>query len=402
MNVSISISGRFHAFDLAWQLQQHGFLRTLITSYPKFKVREWHIDPARIQTVITHELLCRGWRKLASRLHLRAQPDSFFLQRFDRIAAGRIPEDTDIAVAWSSAALRVLQRAQALGTKAILERNSTHIGFQKDILIDEYSRVGLRPQVPDSILIEREIEEYETADCICVPSTFAYRSFIDYGVPAAKVFTVTFGVDHHSFYPVAKRDSTFRVIHRGSLSIRKGVHYLLQAFHELRLKDAELWLVGPMANEITPFLNRYGGPNVHVRGTFPQAELYQEYSQGSVFTIASIEEGFAMVISQAMACGLPVVCTTNTTGDDIVRNGVDGYVIPVRDVKALKERIALLHSDRERCRAMGESARQRILGGFTWDHYGERMARQYSRIHAGEAPEEYSSAYAAGSTSGRP
>jgi glycosyltransferase involved in cell wall biosynthesis len=389
MNVSISISGRFHAFDLAWQMQKRGFLHTLITSYPKFKVKEWNIDPARVQTILSHELLCRGWRQLASRLRLQSQPDSFFLQRFDRIAAGKIPEDTDIAVAWSSAALRVLQRAKVLNAKAILERNSTHIVFQKDILIDEYARVGLRPQIPNPRIIERELEEYETADYICVPSTFAYRSYVEYGVPAAKVFTVPFGVDHHSFYPVAKQDSTFRIIHCGSLSIRKGVHYLLRAFHELRLKDAELWLIGPMSGEIAPYLNQYGGPNVHVRGTFPQAELYKEYSQGSVFSIASIEEGFAMVISQAMACGLPVVCTTNTTGEDIVRDGIDGYVLPIRDVEALKARLALLHSDQERCRAMGQSARQRVLGGFTWDHYGELMARQYSRIHLGQAPAEY-------------
>lgn len=391
MNVSISISGRFHAFDLAWQLQKRDFLRTLITSYPKFKVAEWNIQPSRIQTVITHELLCRGWSQLASRLKLSARPELYLLDRFDRIAATKIPEDTDIAVAWSSSALHVLRRGHALKAKSILERNSTHIGFQKDILVEEYSQVGLRPQLPAPDIMEREFEEYETADFICVPSTFAHRSFVEYGVPAAKVFTVPFGVDHHSFYPVPKQDSTFRIIHCGSLSIRKGVHYLLQAFHELRLKNAELWLVGPSTREIAPYLERYAGPNLQLRGTFPQAELYRQYSQGSLFCIASIEEGFAMVISQAMACGLPVVCTTNTTGDDIVRDGVDGYVIPIRNVEILKERIAALHADQERCRAMGASARQRILDGFTWDHYGESMARQYTRIHGGRGPEQYTS-----------
>src|SRR3954451_3609679 len=120
MNVSISVSGRFHAFDLAWQLQKRNFLRTLITSYPKLKVREWNIDPSRIQTVISHELLCRGWSELASSLKLRARPEFYLLDRFDRLAASRIPENTDIAVAWSSAALHVLRQAHALNAKAIL------------------------------------------------------------------------------------------------------------------------------------------------------------------------------------------------------------------------------------------------------------------------------------------
>ena len=394
MNVSLAIGGRFHAFDLAAQLQKRGFLRTLITSYPSFKVRDWQVQSSKVQSIVSHEVLSRGWRWLARRPGLRGalrgQPQFGFNVRFDRMAARCIPDDTDIFVAWSSMALHGFKRASQLGAKTILERNSTHIAFQRDILAEEYELAGLTADLPDPRIVERELMEYEKADYICVPSSFAYRSFVDSGVPRHKIFTAPFGVDAGQFRPVSqKRDDRFRMVHCGALTIRKGVHYLLQAFHELNLPDAELWLIGPNSNEIEPYLKKYGNSNVFLKGTFPQALLYEQYSQGSVFCLASVEEGFGMVISQAMACSLPVVCTANTTGEDIVRNGVDGFVIPIRDVNALKERLLFLYADRDRCRAMGASARKRILDGFTWDHYGDSISKQYARIHGGLAPAPY-------------
>ena len=84
-----------------------------------------------------------------------------------------------------------------------------------------------------------------------------------------------------------------------------------------------------------------------------------------------------MVVSQAMACGLPIVCTEHTGARDLIRHGVDGLVIPVRDVEKLKESILFLYGDRVAARAMGESARQRVLAEFTWLDYRHRMLAAY-------------------------
>ena len=140
------------------------------------------------------------------------------------------------------------------------------------------------------------------------------------------------------FSPTVKRDSVFRLIFGGGLVIRKGVHYLLQAFAELNLPKAELLLIGPVTEEIRPFLKKYAGSFRQINYQ-PLSELYNFYSQGSVFVFPSLEEGHGLVISQAMACGLPVIVSTNTIAHDLVREGADGFVIPVRDVDALKEKI---------------------------------------------------------------
>ena len=163
------------------------------------------------------------------------------------------------------------------------------------------------------------------------------------------------------------------------MSIRKGIHYLLRAFAELNLPQAELLLVGPVSPEIEPFLHEYAGCYRYVAPQ-PQSRLSEFYGQSSVSVVMSLEEGMAMVIPQAMACGLPVICTANTGGEDIVRENVDGFIIPIRAVETLKERLFYLYQNPEKCREMGTSARERVACGFSWDDYGDRIFGKYRDI----------------------
>ena len=138
-------------------------------------------------------------------------------------------------------------------------------------------------------------------------------------------------------------------------------------------------LIGAINEEMEPFFKKYEGKFKYL-GHIPQKELYKYYSQGSVFVIMSIEEGLALVQPQAMACGLPVIATTNTGGEDIIRDGKDGFIIPIRDVEKLKEKLLYLYKNPGICKQMGQSAKERVSSGFTWDDYGEKMVMEYKRI----------------------
>ena len=94
--------------------------------------------------------------------------------------------------------------------------------------------------------------EYREADLIAIPSQFSRETFVSRGVPAAKLLLAPYGVNLTNFYPAPKQDQVFRIIHCGNISLRKGVHYLLQAFTELKLPGAELWLIGGLTEEIPP------------------------------------------------------------------------------------------------------------------------------------------------------
>jgi glycosyltransferase involved in cell wall biosynthesis len=155
------------------------------------------------------------------------------------------------------------------------------------------------------------------------------------------------------------------------------VQYLLQAFYELNLPDAELWVVGSLTKEIEPFLAKYQSDRIILKGKHPQNQLRWFYSQCSVFCLASIEEGLAMVQPQAMACGLPVIHTTNTGGEDIVRNGIDGFCVPIRDVEALKEKILFFYENPESLVEMGKNALKQARGSLSWDDYGKKMISAY-------------------------
>jgi len=276
----------------------------------------------------------------------------------------------------------LFKKGKKLGALTILERCSSHIVYQNNILKEEYGKFGIKLepyQLPHPKIIEKELKEYEEADYISIPSLFVKRTFLGKGIPGNKLIHVPYGVDLSQFRQVPKTDNIFRVIFTGGMSLRKGVHYLLPAFSELNLPNSELMLIGSFNEEIKPFFKKYEG-RFKWLGHIPQKELYKYYSQGSVFVLMSIEEGMAYVQTQAMACGLPVVATTNTGGEDIIRDGKDGFVIPIRDVEKLKEKLVYLYENPEARRKMGESAQQRVNQGFTWDDYGDKIIKLYADI----------------------
>jgi len=252
MKVVISVHGRFWAFYLAQQMLRFGVLSRLITSYPKFEVIKYGIPRPMITSLPSNEVLARAWRKLPEILKSKWNPQAFLKERFDRFAASSLQEGPNVFVGWSSNSLGALRRAKALGMIGIIERGSSHMLYQQDILTEEYSRFGLPTNHTHPRVIEKELMEYQEADYIAIPSTYVKRTFIQHGVPEAKLIHVPYGVDLDDFYPVPKEDNTFRIMHCGGLTLRKGVHYLLQAFHELKLPDAELWLVGAVGKEIEP------------------------------------------------------------------------------------------------------------------------------------------------------
>jgi len=300
-------------------------------------------------------------------------------RQFERSVPRHISKDTDVYVGWSGTAERGLHRAKEIGAAAFLERGSSHIEYQRDLLREEARRFDTNVNLPDSDTIEKEKREYEKADAIILPSRFTVRSFLKKGFDASKLIQVPYGVNTDQFRRVEKKDDKFRVIYAGQMNLRKGVHYLLKAFAELDLPNSELWLLGKKRSVIDPYFEKYKG-YFEFLGHKPQSDLYKYYSQGTVFAICSVEEGLAMVQPQAMACGLPLVCTPNTGGEDLIREGEEGFVVPIRDVEALKEQLTWCYEHQRECRKMGEKAKRRVRNHFTWSDYADRVVESYEKL----------------------
>lgn len=376
MKVTVSVGGKFWAIDQAKQLLKRGYLDKLITSYPDFVMRKDGIPGRYTRNILIKEIWERGWKRL--KLEIFFNPQFLIAETFD-ILAGLDIGHPDIFSGLSSFSLHSFRKAKKIGATTICDHGSSHILYQTDILKEEYEKFGLKPKTATRRIIEKILSEFEEADYISVPSKYVKQTFLDKGIPESKLLHIPYGVDLSRFKQVPKTDDVFRVVFAGGMMLRKGVHYLLQAFSELNLPNSELLLVGNKNPEIEPFFEKYKG-NFKWLPAVPQAELYKYYSQGSVFVMMSIEEGLALVQAQAMACGLPVIATVNTGAEDIIRDGKDGFIIPIRDVEKLKEKIVFMYENRGKCREMGISAKEHISQGFTWDDYGNKIIAEYERI----------------------
>jgi len=146
MNVTISVKGRFHAFYLARELQKHGFLRKLITSYPRFETIKYGINKEGIKSIVIHEIISRLLRKLPGTVKHFYNPRYRLAELFDTHVSHIIPDDTDIFAGWSSMSLKSLRTAGKRGIKTIVKRGSSHMLHQSRILSEEHERWGLTPQ----------------------------------------------------------------------------------------------------------------------------------------------------------------------------------------------------------------------------------------------------------------
>ncbi len=388
MKVCISVLGRFHAFDLARELNRRGHLQSLTTSFPKYAAKEFEVPARSIRSLPAIEVLRRTWLRSPAFVKRVFDARPFIRDVYDRAAAKHIRSDCDIFVGWSGAALHSIKRAKQLGATTVLERGSCHIAVQDRILKEESELSDCAIPRPSPREIEQELLEYKAADFIAVPSAFARTSFLEQGFAAERILCIPFGVALDQFSPPKKpRDASlpFRVLHVGAVSHQKGCHYLLRAFRELALPNSELHFVGRVDESMHALLAREQAPNIFAHGTMPQAQLPSAYHRASVFCLASVQEGLSMVLAQAMACGLPVIASANTGAAEFIDHAIDGLIFEARNVEQLKQCLLKMHGQPAERAAIGERANTKIRSGFGWADYGDRIEATYKSLLSGNS-----------------
>ncbi|HEY2991262.1 MAG TPA: glycosyltransferase family 4 protein [Methylomirabilota bacterium] len=375
MRVVVSSVGGFHHFELAGELHRRGALERLYTGYPRSRVRGVPLE--RVETfpyvVAPATLLYRwGWPSLADRLSWSAH------ESLDAWVARRLPA-CDVFVANHANGLRSFGAAASAGARCVADCGQAHVEFVREALREEYRRWDVPyGDYPPPALAKR-LAEYERADLITVPSEFCRRTFADRGL-GAKTAVAPYGVDLEAYHPEPRRPTRFEVLYVGALTLRKGFPYLLQALEHGRPRDIDVTFVGARSQEAAGVLGRFGHVGFRERGHLPRATLHQAYSQAGVMVLPSLVEGLALVIAQAMACGLPVIATPNTGAEDLITDGIEGFIVPPRDPKAIRERVMALYESPQRREAMGAAAlaRARSLGG--WTTYGDRVMAAYEAV----------------------
>ena len=229
--------------------------------------------------------------------------------------------------------------------------------------------------------IEKLDAEIRLADKILLGSTFAKDSFIAEGVQEQKLEVISYGTDTSLFHPLQNKYSdpevkNFRVLFVGGIGQFKGISYLLKAYKQFKGPGTELVLIGNIIGDKTP-LEPYKESFTHFQH-MPRTELANFYQSADVFVFPTLHEGMGLVVLEAMASGLPVITTPNGPSD-IVQDGISGFLVPVRNIEAIVEKLELLRTHPEERYRMGSNARKRALE-FCWDNYEKRIVDLISRL----------------------
>jgi glycosyltransferase involved in cell wall biosynthesis len=293
------------------------------------------------------------------------------------LATGRY----DLFQGWSGDSLRSLRVARRMKIPSLLEiptwhreggsgKSSKSVGSNKAKTSSWFGKWKSRLLLDKA----RYLEEYDLASLLLVFSRKAAESFRLKGFPEEKLFYLPNGVDTQRFRP-GQRPSIFRAIFSGALIERKGIHVVLEAWHRLNLKNAELWLIGTVHDEAKPHLQKFWRDNIKLLGFRRDLEKY--LNQGTIYVFPSRLEGNAKTVNEAAACGLPII-TTREAGD-VVNDGIEGIIVAPGDVQAVMDGILRLYQHPEEAERMGRAARKRVLEDFTWDHCRARLLDAYAK-----------------------
>ena len=326
------------------------------------------------------EYLSYPFRYLHKKMGLKINSRKFVNSIFGKLIYKKLPE-CKIYHTWINIAPQAILKAKKNNSVLILEGANSHPLNVVQIMNEEYKKYNLTDYLVNEKKVKKESEIYNLFDYVMCPSDFVYNSFLKQGFSKEKLIKMPYGVDTNKFKPEKnkekqKKDKKFRAIFVGSLQLRKGVQYLLQAWGELNLKNAELILVGRVWPDAKKIIKKYKNDStIKFIGFNPNPSKFLR--MGDVFVSPSLEEGSALTCYEAMACGLPLIATYNT--GSVARNGKDGFIISAGKKEVLKEKILYFYNNPKDIKKMGENARKRVEK-YSWDTYMKNLVKVYKKI----------------------
>jgi glycosyltransferase involved in cell wall biosynthesis len=364
LRIAIVVQGRFHAFDLAKALLERGHEVTVFTNYPQWATARFGLRAQAVRSYVGHfvadravgatqwPVLSKGWEPISH-------------QAFGRWAARQLAgEAWDVIHCWSGVSEELLRSSVGQRTPTLLMRGSAHIKVQRRLLDEESARVSADLDRPSDWMVARELREYARATRIVVLSRFAADSFAQEGVAREHLSLLPLGVDVKTFRAgedaIVERCERIRsgqpltVVYAGTVSFQKGFWDLAEIIRRTSPSACRFVLAGSVLPECQPLLATLGS-RVESLGPLPQSELPRFYRKGDVFVFPTLQDGFGMVLTQAKAAGLPILATTNCAARDLLRDNVEGWILPIRDANAFVERLNWCHQHRAELEGMVRS-----------------------------------------------
>ncbi len=221
---------------------------------------------------------------------------------------------------------------------------------------------------------EHLVAETRMASRFLAASSFTRQSLVENGASFDAVSVIPYGVDLQRFRPADEpraRSPKLQLLFVGRINQRKGVKYLLEALKQFKPSEVQLTVCGRVVDSLSLF--RDSGLAIDIRPSVSSEELVRAYQSADLFIFPSVAEGFAQVLLESLACGLPILSTTHTAAPDLITEGEEGFIVEPRRPDLLAERIAWCLENREELAAMRPRARA-TAERFTWERFRSHAA----------------------------
>jgi glycosyltransferase involved in cell wall biosynthesis len=218
-------------------------------------------------------------------------------------------------------------------------------------------------------IIQHTDHEISLADLVLVPSPFVRDDLLRRGVHSDRLVLLPYGVDIEQFVP-CERKNHMGSIRVGQVGYRKGLPYIAAALGRLAMNLSSFRVIGPVVHQSRILERRLQG--VNYIGAVRHHELTTQYHEADIFVLPSLAEGMALVVLEAMATGLPVIVTRESGYEGVVRDGVEGFIVPARDPEAIARKVEILAEDAGLRLRMGRAARRRAEE-FSWRRFEQQF-----------------------------
>jgi glycosyltransferase involved in cell wall biosynthesis len=402
MRALVFCPGPMGIFEQSLALEERGWLQTMAIDYycdlssPRFKWlpegrikkylrKRYHppLNSRRARTRLLPSIITKVATTRAKTSETRNRWVFWHNNQFDSWVASHLHKFGNLAFGYESSSLFTFRRAEELGIpRALYQPNATP--EKMSALLEEEKE--LFPALAETVRgdwytdeeLQRRSEEWRMADAIFCASAFTKQSLIEVGVAPEKIIVEPYGVDQTVFAPSDDKFKNFSVIWASSYTQTKGIGYLLEALARNPAPGIELALAGyPYGFDgVALYEDR-----VRVRrlGHLTRPELGRIMARCHAHVFPTIVEGFGRNIIEAMASGLPVITTPNGAGPDLIEDGVTGFIIPIRDVDAICEKLAWVYDHPQEAIQMGALARARVAS-LTQADYRRRFADRINEV----------------------
>ncbi|WNG54795.1 glycosyltransferase family 4 protein [Archangium gephyra] len=315
----------------------------------------WHTPPRPLLAAVRRWTPYR-WLTGALQLHLDEHLGQWAAARLEHLRPSRLYTFTQVG-------LESLEWARRAGVPCVVDNPNGHIAGFRDVYVRETWRQARRPHLghPTPAAVRRIQREYALANAIRVSSPWSRDSLVRHGVPEGKVTVIELPIDLERFQPPPTRpaaEGPLRVCFVGSLDVRKGFHHLLRAVRQVGAGRVQLHIVGATGDRVSRRLFQRERQGLQVEAM--PGDPRPVYQRSELFVLPSLEDGFGLVVGEAMACGLPVVVTDQCGAAAWVEPGRTGWVVPAGQPHALASALEDALRRRAELPHMGARARAAV------------------------------------------